>query len=159
MVERAVVLPAHGPPVKQTLVIGFCAPCLLSCWLAEATIGSSIILVLLWTERLSLSLVPAISRYETLLLARSITCSTFLIAFCPCFLAWSFILMTYSLPLIKLGEPASDPAYETDVIYSALETFLICWAIFSRSYFSCCAFFSSSRACAAIIFFFFWRSF
>ena len=48
IVESAGVLPAHGPPVRQILVIGH--DVLLSlCYLsADATIGSCIVLVLLY---------------------------------------------------------------------------------------------------------------
>lgn len=54
-VDRAVVLPAHGPPVRHILVIGPLLAFSLSRWLADVTIGSSmpIILDLLDMDRTS----------------------------------------------------------------------------------------------------------
>ena len=54
-VARAVVLPAHGPPVTHIRVIGVLVFCLDSCSLDCCTIGSSILLVLLAIEHLSSS--------------------------------------------------------------------------------------------------------
>jgi hypothetical protein len=55
-VASAVVLPAHGPPVKHILVIGNLLYCLSSLCLALCTIGSSIILFFLSIEISSLTL-------------------------------------------------------------------------------------------------------
>lgn len=114
-VDKAVVLPAQGPPVRQILVMGPLLPFSRSRWLAEVTIGSSIPIILERLDRESTSY--CLSWANWFLIFSFISSSTCLIA--PLLkllrldgLGWG---IWYSFSVYLWAEPLSKVMWETDL--------------------------------------------